>query len=189
MPSLARTVSLSVSFLALAAVASGCRHEREMSPITPYSESTTDSQRGAVQQAATEADGGSLAFSDDVRRMCPGLDSPTFGYDSSLVQQQWTSTLRTLATCMKSGGLAKERLVLTGHADPRGDDDYNMMLGGRRAEAVRHAVVAFGVDVSKLDTTSRGKVDATGTDEAGYRHDRRVDVDLARSSRGATSSR
>jgi outer membrane protein OmpA-like peptidoglycan-associated protein len=36
----------------------------------------------------------------------------------------------------------------------------------------------LGVDASKVTTTSRGKLDATGSDEASWQQDRRVDIDL-----------
>jgi peptidoglycan-associated lipoprotein len=35
-----------------------------------------------------------------------------------------------------------------------------------------------GVAQDKMHDTSRGELDATGTDEAGWRRDRRVDVKL-----------
>ena len=67
---------------------------------------------------------------------------------------------------------------LVGHADPRGDEEYNMVLGGRRADNVKSAIVQAGLHSSKIATTSRGEMDATGTDEAGWEKDRRVDVML-----------
>ena len=67
---------------------------------------------------------------------------------------------------------------LVGHADPRGDEEYNMVLGGRRADNVKAAIAGAGLDSAKMATTSRGEMDATGTDEAGWERDRRVDIML-----------
>ena len=53
-----------------------------------------------------------------------------------------------------------------------------MVLGGRRADNVKNAIVDAGLSSSKIATTSRGEMDATGTDEAGWEKDRRVDVML-----------
>jgi peptidoglycan-associated lipoprotein len=65
-----------------------------------------------------------------------------------------------------------------GHADPRGDAEYNYLLGQRRADGVRSAVVSAGLAVERISTTSRGEIEAQGGDEAGWALDRRVDVVL-----------
>jgi peptidoglycan-associated lipoprotein len=69
-------------------------------------------------------------------------------------------------------------MKLVGHADPRGEDEYNMVLGGRRADNIRSAIVAAGLDGAKVNSTSRGEMDASGTDEASWAEDRRVDIML-----------
>ena len=67
---------------------------------------------------------------------------------------------------------------LAGHADPRGEPEYNMVLGGKRAENVKGFIAKKGMNGDKISTTSRGEMDATGTDEATWTKDRRVDVVL-----------
>ncbi|HEU4538910.1 MAG TPA: OmpA family protein, partial [Polyangiaceae bacterium] len=86
--------------------------------------------------------------------------------------------LSGIADCMKNGGLKGKGVLLVGHTDPRGDDDYNMQLGGRRAEAVKSAIAAFGVENGRIDVSSRGEADAKGTEEASWAQDRRVDINL-----------
>jgi peptidoglycan-associated lipoprotein len=53
-----------------------------------------------------------------------------------------------------------------------------MGLGAERAEGVKNFIVGLGVPVSSLSTSSRGKLDANGTDEAGWANDRRVDIEV-----------
>ena len=67
---------------------------------------------------------------------------------------------------------------LIGHADPRGPSEYNMTLGQRRADSVDAYIGRRGVQRSRIVTTSRGAMDATGQDETGWAHDRRVEVQL-----------
>ncbi len=69
---------------------------------------------------------------------------------------------------------------LVGRADPRGAPEYNMTLGQSRADAVTAYLTARGVSPANASSTSRGAEDATGVDEAGWAHDRRVDVLLAK---------
>lgn len=69
-------------------------------------------------------------------------------------------------------------MSLVGHADPRGTADYNMALAGRRADNVKQLVVAESMNENRVSTTSRGAMDASGTDEASWAKDRSVDVKL-----------
>ena len=39
-------------------------------------------------------------------------------------------------------------------------------------------VIGLGLPVDKVTTSSRGKLDASGTDEAGWANDRRVDIEV-----------
>ena len=98
------------------------------------------------------------------------FDSPTFASRSP--------RSRTLATCFSTGPLKGREMRLVGHADPRGEPEYNMVLGGRRADNVKGFIVQKGLETGKVNTTSRGEMDATGTDEATWSRDRRVDVVL-----------
>jgi peptidoglycan-associated lipoprotein len=80
---------------------------------------------------------------------------------------------------MTTGPLAGKTVELVGRADPRGEEEYNMTLGERRAESVVHYLTQLGVAESRLPVTSRGALDAQGHDEATWAVDRRVDLRLA----------
>ena len=49
------------------------------------------------------------------------------------------------------------RLTLIGHADERGEGEYNKALSERRAEAAKEFLIAQGVPADHLDTEGRGK--------------------------------
>ena len=68
---------------------------------------------------------------------------------------------------------------LIGHTDARGEVEYNVGLGARRAGSVWSYLGAHGVEKGHMATSSRGEFDATGTDEEGWARDRKVDVMLA----------
>jgi peptidoglycan-associated lipoprotein len=120
-----------------------------------------------------------IAISEDIKKACGITDSDAyFAYDSANVRPQDQAILQKLAQCFTSGPLKGRTMRLVGHADPRGDEEYNMVLAGRRADNVKSAINNAGLDNSKMATTSRGELDATGTDEAGWERDRRVDIML-----------
>ena len=138
-----------------------------------------------LQQLGNAKDPGkaSIAISDEIRRAC-GINETEahFAYDSARINARAREIIGKLAKCFKDGPLAGRSMRLVGHADPRGDDEYNLALGGRRADSVKVTLVESGMDDHRISATSRGEMDATGTDEAGWAEDRRVDVLLGGSS-------
>jgi peptidoglycan-associated lipoprotein len=123
-----------------------------------------------------------VVISDDLRRACnadigSASEAPKFGYDSSDLRAGDRTVLAQIAKCVTTGPLKGRALHLVGRADPRGEQEYNMTLGSSRAHTVARYLISLGVSQGQLNETSRGKLDATGTDEASWQLDRRVDID------------
>jgi peptidoglycan-associated lipoprotein len=49
------------------------------------------------------------------------------------------------------------RATIEGHCDERGSTEYNLVLGDRRAAAVKNYLVSLGISADRLTTTSLGK--------------------------------
>ncbi|MBK7578882.1 MAG: OmpA family protein [Myxococcales bacterium] len=156
----------------------------EKKPPTAPTGGTDAPTAGGNKAAATDKPGDDPAksqinISDEIKKACGISDVDAhFGFDSSNVRDQDHKVLGQLATCFTSGPLAGREMRLVGHADPRGEPEYNMVLGGKRADNVKGFIVKKGMNTDKVNTTSRGEMDATGTDEASWTNDRRVDVVL-----------
>jgi peptidoglycan-associated lipoprotein len=103
-------------------------------------------------------------------------DKAFFPFDSARLEGNDLQTLHAVADCFKNGPLKGRSLKLVGRADPRGDAEYNMVLGESRAGSVASVLTNRGLSSSHISTTSRGEIDATGADEAGWSKDRRVDL-------------
>jgi peptidoglycan-associated lipoprotein len=132
-----------------------------------------DKQQGDVPSRSN------ISISEDIRKACGISETEAhFAYDSANVRPQDKAVLEKLAACFMTGPLKGRSMRLVGHADPRGNEEYNMALGGRRADNVAGAIGSAGMDSSRMQTSSRGKMDATGTDESGWAKDRRVDIML-----------
>jgi len=104
--------------------------------------------------------------------------APSFEYDSAALVEEDRVLLAQVARCLTEGALRGRSVTLIGRADSRGEGEYNMTLGGSRADTVRRYMVDLGVGRERAISTSRGELDATGTSETGWAHDRRVDVEL-----------
>jgi peptidoglycan-associated lipoprotein len=118
---------------------------------------------------------------DDAIRAACGIteDQAFFKFDSSTVLPKDVSPLGNVAMCFTQGPLAGRRMKLVGRADPRGEYEYNMVLGQSRADQVASFLEGWGVRAPQIVTTSRGAMDALGHDENTWRYDRRVDVMLS----------
>jgi peptidoglycan-associated lipoprotein len=70
------------------------------------------------------------------------------------------------------------RIRLEGHTDERGSREYNIGLGERRAQAVRRALMLQGAGDQQIATVSYGEERpvATGTEEAAWTQNRRVEI-------------
>jgi peptidoglycan-associated lipoprotein len=123
-----------------------------------------------------------LNIGGDIVKMCgikaAATSNPTFDYDKDELSPEDRSVLDQLATCLMTGALKGKGVNLVGRADPRGTEEYNLGLGSRRAQSVSSYLTRLGVGEPQLAVNTRGSLDATGTDEAGWAKDRRVDITL-----------
>ena len=86
------------------------------------------------------------------------------------------STLDRLADFMRED--RDRHLLIEGHTDSRGDDAYNRSLSEQRAEAVAAALIARGVNASRLRTVGQGEAYPVASNEttAGRQENRRVEI-------------
>lgn len=76
--------------------------------------------------------------------------------DTTIIfNQAVDATIRTISAAMKADKSVK--VVITGHADSRGSDGFNMTLGKKRAEAVKNYMVSLGAPAANIKTRSRGE--------------------------------
>jgi outer membrane protein OmpA-like peptidoglycan-associated protein len=109
---------------------------------------------------------------------CQDFPAPKFEYESPELRADAKQVLERLAGCLSTGSLKGARVLLTGHCDARGEYEFNMSLGAQRAESVKGFLVTLGLGGDKIVTSSRGKLDATGSDESSWANDRRVDIEV-----------
>ncbi len=174
--------TLAASF-AVGCGGSGAKATDTKTPAT-FRNGSTGSETVAGATKAAPGPGiisGNLHVDDEIARACGLTQTETkssFDFDSSQIGDEDRTLLAAVARCLVEGALRGRGVALVGRADPRGEEEYNLSLGEARATAVRRYLKDLGVQEERLRATSRGKIDATGTDEAGWAKDRRVDIQL-----------
>jgi peptidoglycan-associated lipoprotein len=101
-----------------------------------------------------------------------------FDYDQATVRSADQATLDRKAAVLVANPNVKLRI--SGHADERGSDEYNLALGNRRAAAAKRYLQNKGVDASRLEVISFGEERPAnpGSDENAYAQNRRDEFEV-----------
>ena len=96
-----------------------------------------------------------------------------FKFDSAVVQDNEQANIASVAQALTAD--ANEKLLIEGHCDERGTEEYNRALGERRALALREALAKNGIDPMRIRTISFGKDKPAdpGHDESAWAKNRR----------------
>lgn len=101
-----------------------------------------------------------------------------FDYDQSDIRSDAESTLRSNSSTLKDifRQIPDARVVVEGHCDERGTNEYNLALGDRRATAARDYLMNQGVPAGKLTTISYGEErgQCSSEDESCWQRNRRA---------------
>ena len=166
------TISL-LTALACLLILSGCAKKpvapaAELTPAAPVALTEADSavpaglQGEAVSEAAAPA---SLLK----------LEKVFFEFDAYTLTPQARQILARNAELLRQDPAA--RLVIEGHCDERGADEYNLALGQRRADAAKNYLVSLGIAAERLTSISYGeeRPAVAGADESAWAQNRRAE--------------
>ncbi|MFA6544978.1 MAG: OmpA family protein, partial [Limisphaerales bacterium] len=101
-----------------------------------------------------------------------------FEYDRAIVKASEVGKLKPVIAALKAS--PQNMLLIEGHCDERGTEEYNRSLGERRAQAVRTHLVKGGISPDRLRTLSYGedKPAELGHTEAAWAKNRRGELVL-----------
>lgn len=86
----------------------------------------------------------------------PGMFTPVyFEYDSAQVADSDRSKIETVSQHLKQNDAVA--VIIEGHCDERGSNEYNLALGERRAQAIRTYLVGLGISADRIQTRSYGE--------------------------------
>ncbi len=89
----------------------------------------------------------------------PSLDIEIkFEFNSSTISLQSKENLSALGNALKDKSLNNARILLNGHTDAKGSDQYNLKLSQNRANAVReHLILTYGISGKRLVAVGFGE--------------------------------
>jgi len=98
-----------------------------------------------------------------------------FDLDKATIKKAEQKKIDEVAAYLKSSGASANKMLVEGHCDERGTEEYNRALGERRALAVREYLVRAGVGSDRVFTRSYGedRPADSGHDEAAWAKNRR----------------
>jgi len=135
-------------------LASGCAKK----PVTD-SDAMTGGGGSTASSGTTNQDGSfsSQDVSDTTRaaNVPAALQRVHFDFDSYVLSPEAKTTLENNASYLKA--YPAKRVQIEGHCDERGSDEYNLVLGEKRARSTRAFLVSLGVDERRLDVISYGE--------------------------------
>ena len=168
-------IALLISLMAGCATKTKPAEEAVAPPATP-SEATDVSRQQPLGVDSQPVQSGPVADLQEVA----GLGRIHFAYNQFTLEDAARVTLEKNAIYLRNH--ATERIVIEGHCDERGSDEYNLALGERRALAAKNYLISLGLPAERLSVLSYGeeKPLVTGANEDAWAQNRRAEFKVAR---------
>ncbi|MEA3361845.1 MAG: peptidoglycan-associated lipoprotein Pal [Thermodesulfobacteriota bacterium] len=179
---------LLVVLFALTLLVSGCAKkpvvEPPVAPEPTQVEVTQQQPAAVVEQAVTDTaanayDAAAAARAAE-RAAAKGLARIHFDFDQYVLTPAAKSILVSNAGLLRAAAAVK--VLIEGHCDERGSDEYNLALGDKRALATKNYLVSLGVAADRMSIISYGEempIDSAHTKEA-WAQNRRANFKVKR---------
>jgi peptidoglycan-associated lipoprotein len=177
-----------------------CRTRKTPAPVTepavteapapevaapPSQDTTVDEPTDFVQETPEPVE---ETFPTDINRLNEYLQErgyvrdAFFHYDASTLDDAAQTALTSSANWLRSPEGRGYNVLIEGHCDERGTEQYNLALGDRRANTAREYLMTLGIDASRIRTVSYGEERPfeSGSSEAAWAQNRRAHLVVTR---------
>ncbi len=160
---------VAISFLLAGCTTTSSTSEPQEPTETPSQKTGSEFSQGETPSSLPSDPASSVPAADMGQ-----LGTAYFDFNKAEIRGDMRDVLRKNATLLQE---ASGTILVEGHADERGSEEYNLALGERRAETVRRYLSALGVPDSKLKVVSYGesRPAVRGHDESAWRWNRRAE--------------
>ncbi len=166
------------ALLAAAGCASKTAPETTTAPAAPTPVATTDVTQQPAPLGVDSQPVQSAPVAD--HQAIAGLERIHFPYNQFTLEPEARVTLEKNAIYLRNNPMQK--VVIEGHCDERGSDEFNLALGERRAVAARNYLVSLGIVAERLAVISYGeeKPLVAASNEDAWAQNRRAEFKVAR---------
>jgi peptidoglycan-associated lipoprotein len=111
------------------------------------------------------------------------MEDALFDFDKATIRPDATTALKDDVGVIRDilAAYPSQKLLIEGHADERGSEEYNLALGDRRAQSVKDFLTSMGIPEVQLTLISYGKERPVCSDESEscWQRNRRAHVTAA----------
>ncbi len=183
-----RRITLLLAALVAAGACSQSQPEVAPAPTpAPVDSAAIRAREDSIRNAQAEAERRAREEAERLRREAEAARAQLtadmaamihFDYDQSTIRAEDQAILDRKAAILAANPAVRVRI--SGHADERGSDEYNLALGTRRAAAAKRYLAGRGVTEARMDIVSYGEERpvAAGQNEAAWAQNRRAEFEI-----------
>lgn len=173
-----RRIGLALVMVMVLAMSFGC--SKQQVSATPEKAGSTTAEQAPVEAA----DSGAMTAEQELAealskaRMTISDAKVYFDFDKFDIKPEYRDQLKGSAAVMKK--FPQLRVLVEGHCDARGTEEYNLALGERRARTVKEYLMVLGVSAGQIEVVSFGeeRPAVEGTGEAVWSKNRRAEFKI-----------
>lgn len=138
--------------------------------VRQFEEERAARRKGVIEEEALQEEGAPAAeyMADrEIQRIEFQNEDVHFDFDSAVLTEEAQGILRKKGSWLADNPSVE--VIVEGHCDERGTEEYNLALGERRAQGAKSFLVSMGLDTSRIATISYGEekpVDSGHNEEA-----------------------
>ena len=150
---------LFISFLLVFSFFASCRKKVEETPPPPpqvkeQPQVEKVEKPPAIEPELTEKEIFEQKTLEEINAEQP-LNMVYFDFDKYFIREDAKPVLRANAEWLNKWGSVK--ILIEGHCDERGTEEYNLALGEKRAKSARDYLISLGISQGRIQIISYGK--------------------------------
>ncbi|UCC79462.1 MAG: peptidoglycan-associated lipoprotein Pal [Candidatus Zixiibacteriota bacterium] len=150
-----RIAVLLTSTVAAVAIFTGCEPDKRGIKVAPQTEMDSKSEVGYGDDYRSDDYAEEVRYEDTGRPEELGLITVYFDYDRFELTPEALDIMSANADHLWNKPL--KVVLIEGHCDERGTEEYNLALGEKRARAVRDYLVKYGINPERISVISYGE--------------------------------
>ena len=175
-----KAIVFSLVFLLIVGISISCRKKVEETPPPPPPQVEEQPKVAKVEKPVvvkepvlTEEEIFARKSLEELNREAP-VQMIHFDYDKYFIREDAKPVLEANAAYLRKWTSVK--ILIEGHCDERGTEEYNLALGEKRAKSTFDYLVSLGISANRIKTISYGKSQPSdpGHNEIAWQKNRRA---------------